>query len=468
MKMIKKIISVLTVIANLGVLCACHGRIYIPNFVLPDTFDMSVHHDLTFWAKNDSNPTQRRIFENAIADFEALYPNITVEISHYTSYPELYEAVLQNIGTNTTPNVAIAYPDHVATYLENPSLVVELNDLIQNTDYGLGGNKLLFDSPKEEEFVSEYLVEGYIESEGVKKLYTLPFMRSTECLYANRTWLEKNGFTLPKNNIFSWDQIWEICAYAQQQDPGIIPLIYKSSDNFFIELAYQNGYDYTTEDGKILFANEDNKKMIRKLNELYKQNLFVTWQNTGFYPGDKFNDRECIFGIDSSAGSTWMGPNSPLGAKGKKDFDVLVTTIPQVDVDHPKVISQGPSLCVFDKEDPQEVLASWIFMQYLLTEDTQVAFAKTEGYSPVTTKAIQSEAFRSFLNSDEIYSVQKDAIQNVMDFKDRTFITPAFNGSAVVRDEVGKLLDRAVLSKKNEINVEELFKRALTNCGVAK
>lgn len=463
----KRIIMLLTVILTMIGLASCHGRMYIPNFVCPDELDMSREYNITFWAKNDSNPTQRRIFEKAITDFEAIYPNIHIEISHYASYPELYNAILQNIGTNTTPNVAIAYPDHVATYLENPTLVVELDDLMHNSKYGLGGSEVLFASPAENDFVTEYLMEGYIQTEGINKLYTLPFMRSTECLYVNKTWLEEHGFEIPENEIFSWDYIWEICEKAVEIDKNMIPLIYKSSDNFFIELAYQYGNDYTTEDGQILFANDENKQMIADLNTLYKKDLFVTWQNTGYYPGDKFNIGQCIFGIDSSAGSTWMGPSSPLGAEGKEDFEVLVTTVPQVDTANPKVISQGPSLCLFNKEDTQEVLASWLFLQFLLTEDTQISFAETEGYSPVTKTAIESDAFQEFLSSSDTYSVQRDAILNVMEYKDKTFITPAFNGSALVRDVVGKLLDKAVMSKKREIDIEALFQNALTDCGAA-
>ena len=244
----------------------------------------------------------------------------------------------------------------------------------------------------------------------------------------------------------------------------MIPLIYKSSDNFFIELAYQNNYGYTDADGNILFSNDDNKKMVQNLNDLYKENLFVTWQNTGFYPGDKFNKGETIFGIDSSAGSTWIGPSSPLGAAGNKDFEVLVTTIPQVDVNNPLVISQGPSLCLFNKENPQEVLASWIFLQFLLTNDTQVSYAKTEGYSPVTTNAINSKEFQDFLNSDDTYSVQRDAILNVIEYKSKTFITPAFNGSTLVREAVGEIIDKATMSKKKEIDIETLFNQALQDC----
>ena len=53
------------------------------------------------------------------------------------------------------------------------------------------------------------------------------------------------------------------------------------------------------------------------------------------------------------------------------------------------MISQGPSVCVFNKEDPQEVLASWLFAQYLLTDQVQIAYSQTEGYVPVTVKGAE-------------------------------------------------------------------------------
>ena len=48
--------------------------------------------------------------------------------------------------------------------------------------------------------------------------------------------------------------------------------------------------------------------------------------------------------------------------------------VPQIDPEHPQMISQGPSVCVFNTADPQEVLASWLFAQYLLTNDVQERF----------------------------------------------------------------------------------------------
>ena len=62
------------------------------------------------------------------------------------------------------------------------------------------------------------------------------------------------------------------------------------------------------------------------------------------------------------------------------------------------MISQGPSVCVFNKADPQEVLASWLFALYLLTDDVQIAYSQTEGYIPVTSKAQESPAYQDYLS----------------------------------------------------------------------
>ena len=62
------------------------------------------------------------------------------------------------------------------------------------------------------------------------------------------------------------------------------------------------------------------------------------------------------------------------------------------------MISQGPSVCVFSKSDPQEVLASWLFAQYLLTNNVQIAYSQTEGYIPVTSKAQESPAYQDYLS----------------------------------------------------------------------
>ena len=63
-------------------------------FVLPaEGFEESKQYEITFWAKNDTNKAQTDIYAQAIADFQELYPNITVNLRLYTDYGKIYNDV---------------------------------------------------------------------------------------------------------------------------------------------------------------------------------------------------------------------------------------------------------------------------------------------------------------------------------------------------------------------------------------
>ena len=130
--MMKRNISVLLalVICITPLLSACHGSQGMAGFEVPESFDTSKNYEITFWAKNDTNKLQTNIYEKAIADFQALYPNIKVNLRLYTDYGRIYNDVITNIATNTTPNVCITYPDHIATYMTGANTVVPLDTLI--------------------------------------------------------------------------------------------------------------------------------------------------------------------------------------------------------------------------------------------------------------------------------------------------------------------------------------------------
>ena len=224
-------------------LTGCHGSRGSNEFVIPETFDTAKSIELTFWAKNDTNKTQTRIYEKAIKDFEALYPNVTVNMRLYTDYGKIYNDVITNISTNTTPNVCITYPDNIATYMTGSNVVVPMDDLIADPKYGLGGSELLYDGPAKEEVIPEFLEECRLG----EHIYALPYMRSTEACYVNKTYVEKLGYTLP--DVLTWDFVWEVSEAATAKDANgnyavngqktMIPFIYKSTDNMMIQMLKQ-------------------------------------------------------------------------------------------------------------------------------------------------------------------------------------------------------------------------------------
>ena len=461
----KKVISVFLISILLLILTGCHGSREQKVFEIPEEFDTSRNYEISFWAKNDTNMTQVEIYKKAIADFEALYPNITVNLRLYTDYGKIYNDVITNIATDTTPNVCITYPDHIATYLTGADTVIPLDDLFTHSKFGLGGSAVRFDAPQQSEIVPKFLDE----CEFGGHYYAIPYMRSTECCYVNKTFVEKLGYSLP--GTLTWDFIWEVSEAATAQDAAgnylvngqkvLIPIIYKSTDNMMIQMLKQRGAGYSTELGEIQIFNETTEEILHTVAEHAGTGAFNTFKQVG-YPANFLNAGQCIFAIDSTAGATWMGSNAPLvdiAEEKLMQFETEVMTIPQQDPENPVMISQGPSMCVFNKEDPQEVLASWLFTQYMLTNEVQIAYSQTEGYAPVTTKVQNSPEYQDYLNrsgedNQLYYDIKIDATRLLLDNTENTFVTPVFNGSASLRNAAGQLIENVNKSvrRKQEVN----------------
>lgn len=463
------VLAALLIIFCMVLLTGCHGSQETKEaFEVPEEFDTSRDYEITFWAKNDTNKSQVAIYEQAIEDFEALYPNITVNIRLYTDYSDIYNDVITNIATDTTPNVCITYPDHIATYLTGDNQVVALDNLMTDEKYGLGGSELAFDSPTVDEVVSQFLDECQING----YYYALPYMRSTEACYVNKTYVEALGFELPET--LTWDFIWEVCDAAMEKDEDgnfvvngqsvMIPFIYKSTDNMMITMLKQLDAGYSTAEGDVLLFNDTTTELLYEIAARAEEREFSTFKISG-YPANFLNAGQCIFAIDSTAGATWMGTDAPLldiSEDKLVEFETVVMAVPQYDTENVQMISQGPSICIFNKEDSQEVLASWLFAQYLLTNEVQIGYSQTEGYLPVTTKAQESDEYQDYLSrsgedNSTYYSVKIDAAKLLLENIENTFTTEVFNGSTSLRSAAGQLIENTTKSARRGETIDDAY-----------
>ena len=472
MKTMKKLLAkglvLATMIGCLAGFAGCHGAKETLAFEMPEEFDTTKQHEITFWAKNDTNRTQVDIYEKAIRDFEALYSNVKVNIRLYTDYGRIYNDVITNIATNTTPNVCITYPDHIATYLTGENQVVPMDALFFDKEYGLGGTEVKFDAPTQEEIIPKFLEECAFNGH----YYAVPYMRSSEVCYINKTFVERLGYTLPEK--LTWDFLWEVSEAAMELERDdtfrvnrqkvMVPFIYKSTDNMMITMLKQKSAGYSTDAGEIQIFNDTTKELLYTIAEHGKTRAFSTFKISS-YPANFLNAGQCIFAIDSTAGATWMGTDAPLCDIAEEKivkFETVVMPLPQFDNENPQMISQGPSMCIFNKEDPQEVLASWLFVQFMLTNEVQIAYAQTEGYVPVTSKAQESAEYQDYLSrsgedNELYYSVKLDATKLLLENIDNTFVTPVFNGSASLRDAAGQMIEETVKGVRRKKVVDEEF-----------
>ena len=449
-------------------LTGCHGRKGMEPFTIPEGFDEAQTYNITFWAKNDTNKTQTDIYKKAISDFMEIYPNIRVDLRLYTDYGKIYNDVITNISTGTTPNVCITYPDHIATYMTGDNTVVPLDELMSDPEYGMGGSEVRFDSIRKDEIVPQFINECKIGD----STYALPYMRSTEACYINRTYVEELGYEVP--DVLTWDYIWEVSEKAMEKDADgnfkvngqkvMIPFIYKSTDNMMIQMLHQLNAPYSTPEGEIGIFNDTTKSILFTIASHAETGAFSTFKISS-YPGNFLNAGQCLFAIDSTAGATWMGSKAPLSdidESKKVDFETAVRMVPQFDTQNISMISQGPSICIFNKPDNEEVLASWLFAQYMLTNDVQIAYAETEGYTPVTTRARQDASYTDYLDragedNNEHYEVKIEATKLLLDYSDKTFVTSVFNGSASLRDASGQMIEEVTKARRRKIAVDDAF-----------
>ena len=169
------------------------------------------------------------------------------------------------------------------------------------------------------------------------------------------------------------EKLKKACAKIKEIDPKSIPLGYDSEGNWFITMTEQYGSDYTSAtEPHYLFDNDTNKAFVKKFNEWYQKGYVTTAGLYGAYTSGLFtstDETRCYMCIGSSAGATYQRPAK--GEDGSYPFEVGIATIPQVNAENPKVISQGPSLVILktdvrnpDKRDSFKELTDQEAMEY--------------------------------------------------------------------------------------------------------
>lgn len=457
-------------VASIG-LSGCK-KVKIHDFVMPEGgFNTENNVEIMFY--NTMGQNLEGVLQDAIKRFKVLYPNITVNYDRSSGdYDTLRDKLSTEIQTGVQPNLAFCYPDHVALYNQSGA-VLPLNDFLSDGPYSdmkvqstAGPESLTLTKAQEKDYISAYFEEGREFEDG--KLYTLPFAKSTEIMYYNKTFFKQHSdvLTEPTDNM-TWDEVFDLCRKIKEIKSDCVPLGIDSESNLFITLCEQYGSDYTSATGNhYRFNNAKNKEFVQKFKDWYNEEggaLFTTQTINKAYTSNLFKEQKSYLSIGSSAGAQYQAPDE---TDGSADFEVGIVTIPQVNPDNPKSISQGPSLCIFKQQDPQEVLASWLFAKFITTDlEFQARYSMTSGYIPVLNSVFENPVYKNHLANESglksgITAFAANVCKRLVD-QGAFYVSPAFNGSSKARDEVGILMVNAITGAKS---IDKAFADAIEEC----
>ena len=434
---------------------------------VPTTFDTSKPVTITFY--HTMGTMLRKVLDKYIKQFNKLYPNITINHEGVGSTSDLFYRLKTEISVNKQPNIAYCYPDHVALYNQS-NAVLPLDSLIDNTKTvtRADGKKeqIGLTNAQKADFIPGFYNEGKVYGDG--KMYTMPMAKATEVLYYNKTFFKKHNLTPPA----TWDEMEALCKKIKEIDPDCIPLGYDSASNWFINMCMQQGSPYTSATGNhFLFNNEQNRAFVTRFRDWYQKGYVTTQELVGSFTSSLFawaesEEDNCYMSIASSGSATYYQPWEPNGAYR---FDVGIATIPQVDPSNPKVILQGASLCTFKNADPQEVMASWLFVKYLATAvEFQAEYSMASGYMPVIKSAASNTTYKKFLSlADGGAHITALSMKVCLEQASAYFAPPAFIGSDTARNQAEGLMLRCLSADAGgniSAMIQKVFEDAVAEC----
>ena len=373
-----------------------------------------------------------------------------VNVVNGFNYDGLKTKVNSMLSSNTQPSLAFCYPDHVAQYLKTGK-VLNLDNYIKNEEYGYSDDEW-------SDFVKSYMTEG--TSYTVEGTYSIPFARSTEVLYYNKTVLDAEGIAVPK----TWDELWAACTKLKAKYPKSFPLGYDSEANWVISYLEQyakhegQGKKYYTDGTKaaserILFNNDVTKDFLTELKGYYSKGLFTTQTISGSYCSTlfkKYRQKDSEDGKQKKTdAATYNGAFLSIGSTGgasKQDpgnteetFVAGVAPLPGITEDSALCISQGPSLVMFNQGDEKKAEMTWKFVKVLLSPEIQAKYSIDNGYNPVRSSVYDLATFKEAMSDGTLVN-KTILLANEIGSKDLFYTSDAFVGSSQAREQVGVAL----------------------------
>ena len=208
----KRIVSVLLALACLA---SC--------FLLAGCDD-SKKNEVVFYHTMGQN--LRPVLQKYIAEFKKEHPEINIREEAIGGYDDVRDQIITELQAGKQPALAYCYPDHVATYLRSKK-VVDLNEYINDPEVGLT-------QAQKDDFIAGYYAEG-MQFGDTSKMYSLPFSKSTEVMYYNKTFFDANNLSVPDHWVSKDANDTTSMEYVikaiKRIDPDSLPLGYDSEAN---------------------------------------------------------------------------------------------------------------------------------------------------------------------------------------------------------------------------------------------
>ena len=288
-------------------------------------------------------------------------------------------------------------------------------------------------------------------------LYSMPFNSSTPLMYYNKDMFDAAGITEIPDSLESIAQIGDKLFDSGAQEVMSLGIYGWFFEQFIGKqgLEYANNGNGRTEAATAV-AFDENGAAANILNEW--KNLY----DLGYAPNvGKGGDAGLA---DFSAGKSAITLGSTASLKqilqdvdGK--FEVGTAYFPKVkSTDEGGVSIGGASLWALDNNDPKKLRATWEFVKFLISPESQAFWNAETGYFPVNVDAHDEDVFKENIEKYPQFETAIDQLHDSAPQYAGALLSVFSEARAIVESEIESMLngnetvDEAVDSMASQIN----------------
>lgn len=359
---------------------------------------------------------------------------ITVESVFQGGYTDAKSKVMAAIKSGESPAIVQGTSNDIQDYLLSGT-VQPLNDYIFNEEVGIWDFDDIYNVYKEESL--QYDGETY---------YSMPFSKSTDLLYYNKTFFDEHGLEIPT----TWEEVVEVSKQITEIT-GRPSFGIDNTANFLITGLKQLGGEYTNKDGEILFNNQESLHILELLNENIKNGNWRLAGEDGYMSGPFMSGLSQMY-VGSTAGSSFLSGI---------DFEWSSALVPQFSEDNKAAITQGSSLAILNgNKTAEEVYAAYEFVKYLCSYESNLYWATNTGYLPIRHTVANSEEFKTYVEESNDTTKLYGSQQTAYGFVEASFVGDN-STSNIVRTEVGAMVDEVVLTNLEPQKALDIYESKL-------
>ncbi len=311
---------------------------------------------------------EANLFNSQVKEFNQTNEwGITVQATSQINYTQLYDNVTASLPTANRPQLVIAFPEHALAWNAN-GYVTDLNPYINDPQYGLTQAEV-------EDFTPVFWSQDSI---GGKRL-GVPAERSARFLLYNASWARDLGFDAPPNSA---DEFREQACRAHQAmlidsdktDDGQGGWIVDTDPMTLLSWLTSFGGG-VLEGNNYRFLTPKNIAALTFVKQLYDDGCAWSVQPGGD-PAAAFAGRKAMF---ATASLEDLSSYARAMASANNADEWTVLSFPG-DIQTGLVI-YGSSYVVL-KSTPEQQLASWLFVRWLLITSNPAEMGGSDGTVP--------------------------------------------------------------------------------------